>query len=190
MKTGKKMLAVMFAVVFMMVAGAGLAHADEIFGRWGEQIQADLKSGMSLEQVMANGQKKGIPIGKVVEGCIKAGVKPADVVYIAIRDNKGSASAIVKAALNLGAKFDDVVLAAKSAGASKTEVLSGMKKSNTNTNQDAMKVIAIFESKTLLYSPPADNKSAADTRYSSSVFIYSVITTGGNTPSTKTGSPI
>ena len=216
MKTGKKMLAVMFAVVFMMVAGAGLAYAettsalgevsttrgrvekkgdttDAIFDRWGEQIQADLKSGMSLEQVMAKAKEKGIPIEKVVEGCIKAGVKPSDVVYIAILDNKGSASAIVKAALNLGAKFDDVVLSAKSAGVSKKDVNAMVEKMTQGTGklqQMQTDVSRIYADNTLSYSPPADNKSASDAKYSNSVFTYSVIYTGGSTPSTKTASPI
>ncbi|MBI5887869.1 MAG: hypothetical protein HZB82_04050 [Deltaproteobacteria bacterium] len=185
MKTGKKMLAVMLAVVFMMVAGVGLAHAQGTLpSGW---LQADLKSGMSLEQAMAKAKEHGLKIEQFVEEAIKAGVKPADVVYLAVRDNKEKVAGIVAAALSLGAKLGDVALSAKSAGASLEDIKFGAQLANVNSDKAA----SIYNDATLSYSPPADTTSASVTNnYNSSVFTYTVITTGGNTASTKTASPI
>lgn len=195
MKTGKKILIVMMTVVFMLVAGVGLAHAESKIKGLGkppdvvkevaldEQIAADLKSGKSLQDVMAKAAKKGISIGKVVEAC-----------NLAVKENKEESSPqlkfkdIIQTALDSGATLKDVVLAAKSAGMLREQIASAAR--NPNKDRTGKEALAILDKdNTLSYTPPAYTTNTSTDKAKIS-FTYTIINTGGNTPSTKIGSPM
>jgi len=141
-------------------------------------VKKDLQSGMSLSEVMAKAKENGKTTEQIMDGAIKAGAKPADVVYVAIAVLNLSAEQVVKAAIQTGAALTAVIPAAISAGAPDEKVASIIAQTNTGL---------------LGYTAPT---TAANTSWStqlSSNYSYKITVIsggGGGTASTKTASPI